>query len=323
MVTTVLATAAVADPVFVFVPDDQGANDEPGQKDLTAQSSDLDNGTFYTAWKWDDTSWNGKNTGDACSLFDTDSPGNNRVDYAVCATVGGSPAQILQTRVYSCGDGRADRCTNPTLLASNAGSGWCSTALVTPGQFGDSAGDTQATCNITLAEAGSGVSDLDNGTLLNTCSYPSQEPNSDPSDCVLTITLIDTSIGTLPSGSVTWTAVLNDSATMNPTSATGSVVFKLYGVNTSGTCSTLIWTSASQTLVSGAATAHDGDLTTAADAGTPADAYVITNVNVDTDGIYYWTVDYTPSGNFNSSTSACGAERTTITPASLSHFPAS
>jgi len=50
------ASSAMAAPVFSFTPDDQGANDEPGQKDLTAQSSTIDaaTGDFWTAWKWDD-----------------------------------------------------------------------------------------------------------------------------------------------------------------------------------------------------------------------------------------------------------------------------
>ena len=38
----VLATSVLAAPNFTFVGDDEGANDEPGQKDLTAQSSAFD-----------------------------------------------------------------------------------------------------------------------------------------------------------------------------------------------------------------------------------------------------------------------------------------
>lgn len=307
LITGMLATTALAVPSFTFVADDQGENDEPGQKDLTAQSSDLDNGTFYTAWKWDDTAWKGNNTGDACSLFDTD--GDGLVNYAVCATVGGSPAEIQQTRVYSCGDTRDDRCTNPELEGTNIGDEWCSTSQVT-GQFGGT--DTQSTCNISLAAAGSGspppITDLDNATLLNTCSYPSQEPNSDPSDCVLTITNVDTSVGTLSSGTATWSATLNDTSTMNPLTATGSVVFKLWGVNTSGSCSNLIWETGSVTLVNGVASTVG--------ATTVFGSNIITNVTVDADGVYYWTVDYTPGEGFNGSSSPCG-EATTITPASV------
>ena len=304
VLTTMLATSAVAAPSFTFTADDEGANDEPGQKDLTAQASALDGTTFYTAWKWDDTGWKGGNTGDACSLFDTDD--NGLVDYAVCATVGGTPATIQQTRVYSCGDTRDDRCTNPVLRATNIGAAWCSTSSAT-GQF--SGTDTQSTCNITLAAAGDGstapITDLDNGTLLNTCSYPSQEPNSDPSDCVLTITNADTSVATLSSGTATWSATLNDSATMTPIGATGSVVFKLWS---DSSCTSLVWETGSVALVSGAASSSG--------ASTVSGTNVITNATVDGDGVYYWTVAYTPTGAFNGSTSTCG-EATTITPASV------
>ena len=42
--------------------------------------------------------------------------------------------------------------------------------------------DVRVTCTIQLADFGVSLSDLE---LINTCSYPSQQPNSDPSDCVL------------------------------------------------------------------------------------------------------------------------------------------
>jgi len=311
LLTTMVATAVVAAPSFTFVVDDQGANDEPGQKDLTAQSSDLDGSTFYTAWMWDDTGWKGNNTGDACSLFDTDATANGLVDFAVCATVSENPAEIQQTRVYSCGDTRDDRCTNPVLLGTSIGDSWCSTAQTTPGGFGGT--DTQSTCNISLASSqlNPPLTVLTNGTLLNTCSYPSQEPNSDPSDCVLTITNQDTAIGTLPSGSATWSVTLNDTATMNPIGATGTVVFKLWGVNTAGVCSTLIWETAAVTLVNGVASTVG--------ATTANGSNVITQATTDADLVFWWTVDYAPSGAFNGSSSACGAEKTTITPASLAH----
>ena len=103
-------------PSFNFIGDDAGANDEPGQKDLTALASATDGpgGDFYSAFKWDDTSWSGNNTGDGCQLFDTDGDGN--VNFAVCVTIAGQTADELSTRVYSCGDRKVDRCTNPIKL---------------------------------------------------------------------------------------------------------------------------------------------------------------------------------------------------------------
>jgi hypothetical protein len=312
--TTVLAATALAAPVFTFQSDDQGPNDEPGQKDLTAQSSAFDAGTgdFYTAWKWDDTSWSGKNTGDGCSLFNTGGNAFN-VDYAVCATIGGKSPTLLSVTVYSCSDGRADRCTNPVLLDTSTN--YCEiTNQVASGFPSATDKDTQSTCNISaIDDALSSVTGLDNSTLLNTCSYPSREPNSDPSDCVITIANVNTSVATAPSGTTTWSATLVDTATLSPTTATGSVVFKLWGVNTAGVCSSLIWESTAVSLGAGATASTVG-------AGTaltsPNPDTIVTQATVDADGVYYWTVDYTPTGAFNSSTSPCG-ETTTITPASV------
>jgi len=299
-------SAAVPADFGAFTPDDAGANDEPGQKDLTAQDSVFESGSndFYSAWKWDDTSWNGNNTGDACSLFDTD--GNGLVDFAVCVTIGTKNATELSTRVYSCGDTRSDRCTGSVLEGTeSAPPNYCTVQSAT-GQF--DATDTLAFCNITVIATTEGLSGLNSGTLLNSCSYPSQQPNSDPSDCVLTITNLNTSVGTLSSGSATWSATLKDTATLTPSSATGSVVFKLWTTNLCNDV-TPVWVSADVTVASGTASTVG--------AGTTSGSNVITNANVDGDGIYYWTVDYTPSGAFNGSSSSCG-EATTITPASVS-----
>lgn len=300
--------ASTTPPTFSFTADDQGANDEPGQKDLSADAAAFDgDGDYWTAWQWDDIKWSGNNTGDACSLFDTDGDGN--ANYAVCVTIGGDPPTELSTRVYSCTDNRADRCTGSTLLgteSSDAVADWCQVSQV-GGTF--DATDTRAACNITDIGEDLTLSDIDDGSFLNSCSYPSEQPNSDPSDCVHTVANVNTSVATLSSGTATWSATLNDTATMTPLTATGSVVFKLWGVNTAGTCSVLIWESASVNLVNGLASTMG--------AGTTSGTNVITNLTVDGDGIYYWSVDYTPTGAFNVSSSVCG-EATTITPASVS-----
>jgi hypothetical protein len=305
--TSVLA----ADPVaanFTFTVDDQGQNDEPGQKDLTAQSSLNFDGSFYTAWKWDDIAWNGNNTGDGCSLFDTNDDGF--VEYAVCATViGKDPVTLLSVSVYSCNNKWADRCGNPVLrfatTSAAQASTYCTVYDEATGTFPIASPDkdTLIICNITELAAASTppITDLVAGTLLNTCSYPSREPNSDPSDCVLTPTAADTSITT--SATSTWSVTLQDTATLNPSTATGSVVFNLWG---DATCSTLVWTSAAITLDS------NGQATTPATGGTPNIGPVITNTTVDGDGIYYWTVDYSPTGLFNPSASSCGDTNETI-----------
>ena len=57
--------------------------------------------------------------------------------------------------------------------------------------------------------------------LLNTCSYPSQQPNSDPSDCVLIPGKANPTIATTP------TLIPQDSATVS-SNTNGSVTFQFY-----------------------------------------------------------------------------------------------
>lgn len=316
--TGMLATTALAVPTFNFVQDVDGPNDEPGQKDLTADSAALDGSDFYTAWKWDDTSWSGGNTGDACSLFNTDSDPN--ANYAVCVTVA-KPAIETSTRAYSCSDNKADRCTGAVLEGTegtDSSGDWCSVAPATaafpPPPQG---GDTQATCNITLIAGDLALGGLNFGTFLNSCSYPSQEPGSDPSDCVHRTAPTPVSAVTAPTSTTTWSATLNDRVQLTPSTADGSVVFKLWDQNLAGVCTGLVWQSNSVALANGFATSVG--------AGTASGNNVVTQTNSFGDLTFYWTVDYTPTGNFQAPSVVCG-ETTTITPASvspnLSVFPA-
>ena len=176
----------------VTIIDEQGANDEPGQKDLTQMSFVANE---LVAWSWDETDvWSGANTGDACTLFDTDDDGN--ANYSLCVQLGASDtgeADFLGTILYSCGDNQPDRCTQAvneveSWLADDA-SNPCSVDIVNtdpfPGVGDDTPNDTQAACDLTpvLPLMTIGTSEPD---LLNVCSYPSGRPNSDPSDCVAT-----------------------------------------------------------------------------------------------------------------------------------------
>lgn len=291
---TVGIGTALAVPTFTFVQDDQGANDEPGQKDLTAQASGFDGGDFFSAWKWDDTSFSGKNTGDGCSLFTSD--GGDLVDYAVCGTIGTKNAVLQTITVYSCNDTRPDRCAGPTLLATfTTGSQYCNVSNSAPGQFGD-ASDTLIYCNITdISEFfNPDLTALAGSSLLNTCSYPSREPNSDPSDCVLEVPAnVDVSLSTTSSGTMSWDATLSDTATLTP-AGTGSVTFKLY----SGTpCSD---------------DAITGNLiSTYTDTSTP---FAAQDVNVSGTGSanYFWTVTYNPDTGFNGDEELCSEQVTIV-----------
>lgn len=200
------ATAASAVPIQLL--DDAGPDDEPGQKDLNSlivDSSPATPGTLEVAWNWDfgPGDLSGGNTADACSLIDTD--GDGLANYSLCVTWGddGSGTNTyLKTSLYSCGNTRADRCTNPRPLIAEDTDGdgdleaivggpyasSCSLTFGTTDPFGPRGGaqasdtiDTTASCTIVLADFGSATA-----SLINVCSYPSEVPGSDPSDCVIT-----------------------------------------------------------------------------------------------------------------------------------------
>jgi hypothetical protein len=300
MASTALAVTLADAPTFTNtqIDTDGGIDDEPGQKDLNSHASATDSDGFWVQFNWDVTGVSGKNTADGCALFDTG--GAAFVDAAICVTGEGKALTLQSVVLYTCSDGRIDRCTNPTVV--NLGSTQCFiTNDVAADPFHPGQKDAQATCLIDL----DAIDASSTPVHVNTCSYPSREPNSDPSDCVIIPVPAGTSVGTLSGGSTSWSATLSDTATMNPTTATGSVVFKLW---TNATCADAdptdaindpIWVTNSVNLVSGVASTSG--------AGTASGSPTVTAA-----GTYYWTVDYTPTGLFNSSSSACG-EATVVT----------
>ena len=168
-------------PTFNFTNDENGADDQPGQKDLSSQAVAVPApGDLWVSWKWDVTSLSGGNTGDGCALFDTDN--DSKVNFAICVTIQGNPAvqAPVSPRVYTCGDGKVDRCTSTSTQISPINSA-CSTNTNATDPFHAGQKDTQAICHIDLADVGGAGT----ANLVNTCSYPSQQPTSDPSDCVL------------------------------------------------------------------------------------------------------------------------------------------
>ena len=184
---------ALASPVTVV--DDGGADDLPGQKDLNFLTIDYTPATpdIAVTWGWDDTQWSGNNTGDACTLFDTDSDGF--ANYSLCITVNQN-GTYNSTRLYSCtADNRSDRCGGPTQITTLASTGNASVQNADPfgttgranndcstgGATGCLIKDTVASLTVKLSDFGGSAA-----KLINVCSYPSQEPNSDPSDCVIT-----------------------------------------------------------------------------------------------------------------------------------------
>ncbi|NNJ47871.1 MAG: tandem-95 repeat protein, partial [Acidimicrobiia bacterium] len=177
--------------------DEGGANDPQGdgQKDLTQFTLDTAPGMADTwdirvGWSWDETTTT--QTADACSLYDTDDDG--LANYAVCVTIVGDPAEpgggaktavqaANSPRIYECtADSRADRCAGDSLLSGP----YATTCSVTsndpvdPFSAGDDyPNDTTALCDVDFGDFPVAV------TLINACSYPSEQPNSSASDCVL------------------------------------------------------------------------------------------------------------------------------------------
>ncbi len=116
---TSLLLIGVAAAAPITVVDDNGADDEPGQKDLNSLSVDYNPGSAFDiaiTWHWDDTAWSGQNSGDAQALFDTDGDGN--ANFTLAVKVSGTPAQYAHTRLYRCADSRSDRCQSPNELVA-------------------------------------------------------------------------------------------------------------------------------------------------------------------------------------------------------------
>lgn len=177
--------------------DDGGADDYPGQKDLNYLSLNYatSNDAVRVRWGFDDTSWSGNNTGDGCVLFDQNQ--NGKANVAFCVTV--EKAGVFKAfRAYTCSDARSDRCTQPALVTTTLTSTALTGSLVkTTDPFANVASHT--TGNTCGAKQGCYSQDTEPEAIVrfadfsgiptvfvNVCTYPSQEPNSDPSDCVFT-----------------------------------------------------------------------------------------------------------------------------------------
>jgi hypothetical protein len=174
--------------------DDAGANDTPDQTDLNCFSrADNVAGRLWLRWTWDAISgFGGGQTGDGCALLDTDN--NSKANFAFCVRItnptAGTVGQLTPGSpvLYKCKDltnnpGEIDRCASKTLIQQLDASSVCTITKVADGIVGGEEGqDTQAECDIKLADLGQNIT-ID---LLNVCSFPSGSPNSNPFDCVVT-----------------------------------------------------------------------------------------------------------------------------------------
>lgn len=195
--------------------DEHGANDVPGQVDVTQMGRDSSaNPDVRVFWAWDSiTAWTGSGqTGDACALFD-DADTDAFIDYVVCARIANLDAnpnfvQIVPASaghpvyLFDCSNKRNDRCTNPAPRSYTAGQ-------ATAGPLG-ALSQTGAGNLITETDPfgasslnGPGESHPHDSTidvliddslvpsgvrLANVCSYPSagNGGNNNPFDCIVT-----------------------------------------------------------------------------------------------------------------------------------------
>ncbi len=170
--------------------DVDGANDQPGQKDVTQFCAELDDGSPYelsTSINWDNITLSGNNTADFCFLFNSD--GDAFANFATCVTLessgagNGNLAILKEVRLFSCADTSANRCDSSVQLGGSFNT-QCAVSQQNTDPFpaGDAyPQDTEILCSLDVDDFGGG-----SGTLLvDTCSYPSTVPSSAPSDCVL------------------------------------------------------------------------------------------------------------------------------------------
>src|SRR5438445_11642545 len=91
--TLVLGLLAAAPVRAICINDGQGPDDQPGQKDVSGlcepgPTCSTSSTTLSLRWQFDDVSWTGSNTGDACALIDMN--GDGMADRAICVTVFGA-----------------------------------------------------------------------------------------------------------------------------------------------------------------------------------------------------------------------------------------
>src|SRR5919197_404051 len=191
-VALALVTAPVA-RAQSCITDLQGADDEPGQKDLSefCRGAGTCTGGFVVTYYFDDVQWTGSNPGDGCALFDTDNDG--KANFVICATLFdgglGGPPSISGTTCYSCADTRPDRCTNPTSIPCSSS---CTVSFGSD-PFASNANHTSTKCKGTNCTTSDSLVTCclhpgdfgGSGNLIDVCSYPSSNPNSDPSDCIV------------------------------------------------------------------------------------------------------------------------------------------
>jgi hypothetical protein len=157
-----------------------------------------------------------------------------------------------------------------------------------------------------------GASDISGGpyhirlTAVDQESIGSRD-NQIMSNAVLPLTL--SAIATQPSATATFSATLDDSATVTGNNPTGNVTFRLYGPSaTAPDCSTATPIFVKTVALSAVNSTSSTASTTGTAVGTVTGSNVVTVA-----GTYWWTAQYAGDSQNVGATSACGSESTTIT----------
>lgn len=185
---SVIPQAAYAQTSDVFVSDNNGADDEQEQSDLTGVSVNCSapgSGTLDLSVLLDPVSNSGGNSSDISILFDTDGDGNANYSYVV--TLGNDPFQILNIQLQQ---GRNDSqvtkiAGNTTIVSPTTSSGSLSIAT-NPFNGGQ---DTSVDLNLDLqAIATHAGIPLGSVEFINITTIPSSSATSDPKDILLSTT---------------------------------------------------------------------------------------------------------------------------------------
>ena len=137
--------------------------------------------------------------------------------------------------------------------------------------------------------------------------------NQDRSLSAAAVLTVASTITTQPDATLTFSATLDDSATVAGNEPTGTVTFKLFTTNTAGVCSGEIYSE----VVNLPAGTDASKTVSTTDAGTPTGSNVVT-----TAGTWYWTADYSGDALNEPSSSDCGDESVTVVAPTFSTVPA-
>lgn len=189
------ASAAILPVTPDCLSDAGGANDSPGETDLTQSCAVAADGAPYeldTVSSLDLARLDGAARINVCSLYNTDA--DAFADLAACTVVkratGGNGNHLVleDVQLYTCTDTAADRCSGPTLVPGPY-STRCTVSQdkadpfpgPAPGPGSHYPEDSLVRCEIDTSDFGaSPIAALP----LDTCSYSSGAPDSAPSDCI-------------------------------------------------------------------------------------------------------------------------------------------